>query len=419
MSQQVKPVMIVGGNFFGRGAEAMLLTVRRCLGEREPGAVFCVYNTHRSQVQPLLDAGFVPVAPRKLSRPMRLASAVGTVLGLSPRSAVPVTAGRQMELANPFRAAGATVDISGFVSGSMMRTKGALARWRAFHMARQAGNKIIFMPQTWGPFQTRGVRFFTRRLIADADLVFAREPKSMDYLTQLVGHSQKIVFAHDIAFQFKPSERAVGLQILGRLGLAGDEPIIGITPNMRIYERTSGEGPQNSHVAMLRSLIERLLGSSPARVVLIPHEVYQHKKDDLWLAEQLKGCLPDSLAGRVAVLSEAISAADLKSVIGCLEFLVASRYHSLVAALSQRVAVAVVGWAHKYDELMRDVGIEQYVIDPVNRPGQEGIEVIVQAWDRREQLRQAARDNVPRLERSSADALSRSADLISQSGASQ
>ena len=49
----------------------------------------------------------------------------------------------------------------------------------------------------------------------------------------------------------------------------------------------------------------------------------------------------------------------LKAFIAQAKFLVGSRFHSIVAALSSGVPAVSLGWAHKYEQLAKDLGCEQ------------------------------------------------------------
>jgi polysaccharide pyruvyl transferase WcaK-like protein len=50
---------------------------------------------------------------------------------------------------------------------------------------------------------------------------------------------------------------------------------------------------------------------------------------------------------------------ELKKFIAGAAFLVGSRFHSIVAALSCGVPAVLLGWAHKYDMLAQDFGIPE------------------------------------------------------------
>ena len=52
----------------------------------------------------------------------------------------------------------------------------------------------------------------------------------------------------------------------------------------------------------------------------------------------------------------------MKKIIGGSLLLVGSRYHSIVAALSQCVPCVGLGWSHKYDTLFQDFGCESLLV---------------------------------------------------------
>lgn len=91
----------------------------------------------------------------------------------------------------------------------------------------------------------------------------------------------------------------------------------------------------------------------------------------------------------------------MKAVIAASEFTIASRYHSLVAALSARTPVAVLGWSHKYDELMDDMGLANYNVNLMATvPSATDVEdMILRAYRDRELLKHQIAREVPAVER--------------------
>jgi polysaccharide pyruvyl transferase WcaK-like protein len=104
---------------------------------------------------------------------------------------------------------------------------------------------------------------------------------------------------------------------------------------------------------------------------------------------------------RVAMLSGNESARQMKAVIGISDFLIASRYHSLVAAFSMRTPVAVIGWSHKYDELMQLVGLADFIVDPVRKYENDDqlIEIVTKAYKQRDIIAAKLVEKVPKIER--------------------
>ena len=409
-------LMVVGGNPTSKGADAMMLTVRDAVRSALPQAVCCVTPRTPFERRHVEAQGFRTITRHLSSRPVRLAQSGLMMLGLLPGRRVDPSAVSAGGIFNPFRCTSAVVDIAGFSSSDQFGPKAALNRWRRYRAAGAAGNRIVFMPQSWGPFENRWVRLFTRRMLSKAEVIFAREKLSYEYLMTLPGLDHgRILLSPDIAFQFHGSSPEAADRILVERGL-GDQaaPLVGIAPNMRIYERTPHEGADNPYMNALIRIARDFIERADCHIVLLPHEGSKLRPNDPELCRMLADHV--DCPGRVVGLTGEESSADMKAVIGRLEFLVTSRYHALVAALSLRVPTAVLGWSHKYDELMGAVGIEKWLIDPVRRPEAFDPAIIMDAWEQRGVIRAAEEARVPELESASRAGLERLIGVVAAAG---
>lgn len=405
-------IMIVGGNFIGKGAEAMMLTVQDAIKQNIPEAVCFVPLVREADRQQLESYGFEIVKQRRQGRVVKVVSLGLAMTRLLRQRRIDLTAAKEKGIANIFRVSDIVVDIAGFASSDQWGPRVAFVRWRLYALSKCAGNRIIFMPQSWGPFKNRSVRLFTRLMLRNSEVVCAREKLSSDYLIEArCVNPQKVLLSPDIAFQFHASPPEVGQRILNQAGLIDrSRPIVAITPNMRIYERTPGQGINNTYLSALINVVKHFLRETSCRIVLIPHEASFRQANDTELCNMLIEQIQDR--ERVYMLTGDESAADIKAVIGLSDFLVASRYHSLIAALSMRVPAAVIGWSHKYNEVMQKIGLEKWVVDPVRRPTGSKTDLVVKAWDQRDIIKKVLQQRVPELERESCLALDRMIEVI-------
>lgn len=407
-------VMAVGGNFLGKGAEAMLLTVRDAVVERFPDAVVCAPSSPGRSRDRYHQHGIVPVVTPDRTCGMRRVDRWLTLSGLLRQRPVdPVRLfERDGKIINIYRCSDAVVDVSGFVGSDEFGPRASLDRLREYELAAATGNRIILMPQSWGPLRNPAVRQYVGSLVRMADLVFARERDSLEYLMDLPGIDRdRIHLSPDIAFQFHGAPVVAGRELLRDYGIAGaDRLLIGITPNMRIVERTPGRGQENSYFRSLVAISRWFLANTDATLVLIPHESSPGRANDPELSAMVADALGEPR--RVVALGAGHSAAEVKAVIASLEFLVASRYHSLVAALSCRTPVGVIGWSHKYDDLMNAAGLADWVSDPARRADADPQAAMVHAWQSRDQIRAALVANVPRLEAGSRRAIDLMLDAL-------
>ena len=73
----------------------------------------------------------------------------------------------------------------------------------------------------------------------------------------------------------------------------------------------------------------------------------------------------DNLNGEVESSLDIVSESDplvLKAIIGNSKLIISSRYHGLINALYQSVPVIATGWSHKYEALMNEYSLGDYLI---------------------------------------------------------
>jgi colanic acid/amylovoran biosynthesis protein len=77
---------------------------------------------------------------------------------------------------------------------------------------------------------------------------------------------------------------------------------------------------------------------------------------------ELAGRIREGLGEPIRVVQRA-DPLELKAIIGACDFVVGSRYHGLVSALSQGVPAIGAAWSHKYRYLFEDFGWAGYLVE--------------------------------------------------------
>jgi len=108
------------------------------------------------------------------------------------------------------------------------------------------------------------------------------------------------------------------------------------------------------------------------------------------------------------------AAAEVKSIIGQMDFLVASRYHSLVAALWMYVPVVTLGWSHNDSELLERVGLQAWGVNLVHQPMEAALRMVLDAWEQRENIRAIEQQRVPEIRAASRAALDWMVDVLKE-----
>lgn len=208
---------------------------------------------------------------------------------------------------------------------------------------KKNGTKVILLPQAFGPFKNERNRKLIKIALENADLVFAREKVSYDYLVDVLGEQQNLKMAGDFTNLLdgvvpenfdKQSNRFC------------------IVPNYRMVDKVGGKESE----AYLPFMIEvtryaYLKGQKP---FILVHE----GKNDLMLAEQIR----DAVSPDVKIIIEE-HPLKIKGILGVSSGTVSSRFHGLVSALSQAVPSLATGWSHKYQMLFEDYGFPEWLLN--------------------------------------------------------
>jgi colanic acid/amylovoran biosynthesis protein len=236
----------------------------------------------------------------------------------------------------------AVLDASGFSYSDQVGLSSVLATAKACERWKRRGTKVILLPQAFGPFQDRKIGDSMKRIMDNADLIFARDDASFDYLTALSGNTDNLRKAPD--FTCLLEGKAPGW-------FDPETHRFCLIPNHRMLEKTSLEEAA-TYEEFLRKCCRILLHLGEKPFFLI-HE----GNKDLSIAERVNS----SLGSAIPVVSEDDPVA-LKGIIGESRGVIGSRYHGLVSALSQGVPALAAGWSHKYEMLFRDYGFPEGLI---------------------------------------------------------
>jgi len=207
-----------------------------------------------------------------------------------------------------------------------------------------------------GPFYSIWTRLFARICLNNLDLIFVRSRESRRYLEN-IGIKTPIVVAPDAAFILdqKYVNRDV---IIPPEKLSERKIIVGVSVSHTITKFSKSE---EDYIRIISKIIEYLVKKYNALVILIPNELFSYKKDDLYIARKIYNMVISK--ENVIILNKEYDATELKGIIGLCNLLIGSRYHSIIAALSQGIPTLAIGWHHKYNAVMELVGLENFVCD--------------------------------------------------------
>lgn len=265
----------------------------------------------------------------------------------------------------------ALLDLSGYALGDPWKPEWVEARARHFESVRASGGRVILLPQALGPFARPRVRDAARRAMAAADLVFARDPKSHVAARELLGDAPNLRLAPDF------TNLLAGTPVPG---YALGDGHVALVPNRQMLVHGDA-AVQAGYVAFFAAAASAVLAAG-LKPFLLLHEL----RADRPLAE--------AIAAEVEVSLPIVAEPDalrLKGIIGACEFIIGSRFHALVSALSQAVPAIGTSWSHKYEYLYADYGQSGLLLRPEGAAAVSSAASLQQLLDpqRRAQLRAA------------------------------
>lgn len=207
-----------------------------------------------------------------------------------------------------------------------------------------------------GPFESRWNRFFAKLCLQNAtDLILARNEITKNRLLKL-GITTPIHVCPDTGFLLEPKPTPFSEQ-LGRI--REKQPLIGMSVS---YQAASQSGDAEKYIGNMAKVADHIIDTLGAVILFIPNELSKDASSDdrVFVENTIKRMVNNANVLRV---EPELTASELKGVIAQCDLNVASRYHTIVASLSQKVPVAVVGWHEKYLGLLKLAGQEEYLVD--------------------------------------------------------
>lgn len=289
------------------------------------------------------------------------------------------------------------IDVSGYTFGSCW---GVLANLLAAYRAEQAakiGAPIYFMPQSFGPFEWKGLRrmvvnHFLKKWFRYIQVFYCREKEGCDLMRNRY-HIKRVKYGADLVL----ANRGVDDQKLfySRPGkeeydrvIAGIKPhSVGILPNMRNDSYATAEAMDALYQPMIDKLLE--MGRT---VYLI-----RHAAQDAACCSRLKSLYERD--GRVILLETDFDCFAYSALAARFDYLVASRYHAVVHAYKEGTPCIIPGWAVKYKELSEHFGQQDYFLDVRAARSKQAADLIVRMEENYQKERETIRGRLDEVQR--------------------
>lgn len=344
-------IIIVGPVLSNRGDQAMLFTAVDQIKRRFPNI-----NIQHLSTSDYLELGTdnfgytFNILPWDRDMIYRFCGHIGTLLFHNNFSS-----SVEAKIKHVFQDAFCIVNLSGYALSSQWGFSNSFGFILNLMLAKKYSIPTLIFPQSIGPFNypllQKAILFPLMKLyLKYPEVIYLREGEDASHLYQFtkinVEHRPDIVIQrgeYDLSHIFTTVETNKLAPI--------KKPAVGIFPSERVSERVDRRKLLNLYV----QIIESLLDSGKLVYIL------RHSKEDLFIC----GNIASYYSGddRVTLLRDAMDAIQLETIIKSFDFVIASRYHSIIHSFRNNIPALVIGWAPKYVALLQMFHQTQYLFD--------------------------------------------------------
>jgi colanic acid/amylovoran biosynthesis protein len=298
------------------------------------------------------------------------------------------------------------VDLSGDMLTEDYGAHVALSHFFPILLANAMGRRVFLCAQSIGPFR------YTKKLacyiLNHAGAVTVRDQVSMDYLESIGVTPRRLGLTGDMAFLMEPEDvRSARQRLLGSLpqGLSG--PILGVSLSFLIEQHFSKRCPVAKQVDfwnLMANALDRWIDAQHGCVVFFAHVTGPGKeRDDREACRKVSSLM----RGSHVLLEEDLRPDEIKACIRQCDLFLGARMHANIAALSSHIPTLAIGYSHKTQGIMTQLGCAEHVI-PIDAMSASLLDSsLSRLYAEREDVRSRLHQRVPEVRELSLENLDR------------
>lgn len=234
---------------------------------------------------------------------------------------------------------------------------------------------LFKLSQAMGPFSGRFVGLASDLILPRCTLIVSRGESTCHHLVSRYGKRIRHRTAADIAFLFEDSFSLTKegsletFKLLKRLQAmrSTGSCFIGICPSAVVYKKFSSL--DQDYIGFLIRMISALKNNG-YQIVIFPNATRVKSPEsafnnDFFVLLKLKKQMGRA-ASEIHWVDWDVNTSSIRAIIRNMNACIVSRFHAMVAALSENVPTAVFSWSHKYLEVMSTFQMENFVYDYSN-----------------------------------------------------
>lgn len=232
---------------------------------------------------------------------------------------------------------------------------------------------LVKLSQAMGPFTNPLIRLTSKTVLPFCSLLVSRGEKTYSHIQSLLPKHKAHIMASDIAMLYKndyslsDEGSAYTKTIINEIQVIkksnAKTKVLGFCPSAVLYKKLNKQGID--YIGSLLHFIRGLLESS-VQLVIFPNATREnaddHFNNDFLVIRELRKRLGDS-GETILWVDKDLNTKNIRFLIAQFDYCLVSRFHAMVASLCEKVPTAVIGWSHKYLEIMNQFSMQNNVYD--------------------------------------------------------
>lgn len=215
---------------------------------------------------------------------------------------------------------------------------------------------VILYTQSVGPFATAFQGWITGAVLNKTQLIFVREDHTMMTLKRIGVKAKLIIRTTDAGFLFTSTKAFQLSTIIENAETLQSKTVVGIT----VRKWLNQEGQDNFEKAVAQ-FIDMITEDKNICFLFIPQVTSTtHEDDDRIVANRIVSLVTNKQ--QVINCTGAYDHYELKKLYGCLDFLVGTRFHSVIFSLTSYVPALAIEYEYKTSGIMNDLDLSEWVI---------------------------------------------------------
>lgn len=356
-----KNIIITGGQMYNKGAEAMVYLAVDQLKRKYPESNIVVLSSQDyKRPQEEKNKFNFEILPRDSHMMIALSNGKMSLIDFIKYLKVIFRKKRPYikemnRLQKIFSNTHMIVDISGFALSSQFSDRHSLSYLARIEIAKNYNIPMYIMPQSFGPFDYKdsqqNIKNKIRENLKYPKVVFAREKEGFELLQKEIGLTNNLRYSMDSVLLSKKIDFDNVFKVKPKIKEFKNISGVAIVPNMKTFKHGEKEEILHSY----KTIIDILL-SKNKNVYIV-----RHSHEDIIACELIKELYKSNES--VLLIKDDMSSLEFDDLVKQFDFIVGSRFHSIVHAYKNSIPSIAIGWATKYRELLKTFEQDDYLFD--------------------------------------------------------